>query len=141
MKTKTAIRNDDTFLHLNDALTAGLVIEPDSKLEYEAGFRVPVVYSRACHKRHIEWNSPDRSQDRTGREWDVLMLSAIALRCNANDAGQADTGIISVPPGGTSPERDDLRVVWLGDEMDDPVVLVMLATETVHGINKAAATN
>ena len=135
MKAKTAIRIDDIYLHLEYALEVGLVVEPDRKLPYEAGFSVPVVYSRACHMRHIEWNGPDRSQDRAGREWDVLMLSAIALRCNENEAGQAETGILSVPPGGSLPERDDLRIAWLLDEMDNPVVLVMLATETVCGID------
>ena len=138
MTTRPMIRNDDTYLQLSDALTAGLVVWANEKLQAEAGFRLPVVYSPACHARHIAWKSPVRSQDETGREWDVLMLSAFALHHNLNDVGQAETGIESVPPGGELPERGDLRVVWLGDEDDDPVVLIMLATETVRSINQSA---
>ena len=138
MFIKPTLRNDDVYLQLSHALNAGVVFPSNPQLQYEAGFRLPVVYSPACHARHIEWKSPDRSQDETGREWDVLMLSAMAIRLGANDAGQAETGIYSVPPGQAAPVRGDLRVVWLGDEDDDPVVLIMLATETVRGINLAA---
>lgn len=138
MTTRPMIRNDDTYLQLSDALTAGLVVWANEKLQVEAGFRLPVVYSPACHARHIAWKSPVRSQDETGREWDVLMLSAMALHYNINDVGQAEIDIESVPPGRQLPERGELRVVWLGDEDDDPVVLIMLPIETVRDINQAA---
>ena len=138
MTTHPTIRNDDTYLHLSIALNARLVVPSNPKLQEQAGYRVPVVYSHACFARHIDWKSPDRSQDETGRAWDVLVLSAIALRYGFNAAGQAETEIESAPPGGESPERGYLRVAWLGDESDNPVVLIMLATETVRDINQAA---
>lgn len=144
MQKPTPITHDHFELYVNDALKAGLIVKANRKLQEQAGYRLSVFYTKACHARHVEWLSPDTSQDVVGRAWDVLMLSAFALRLNANEAGQAATGIDSVPPGGRTPERDDLRVVWLGDERDDPVVLIMLATETVCGINtmaKAGANN
>ena len=131
--------HDDTHINLRDAINTGVVIEADEELQMQAGFRAEVVYSKACHQRHIEWNSADTSQDEVGRAWDVLNLAAVALHRSANAHGQALTGIDSVPPGQQTAVRDNLRVAWLGDEWDEPVVLVMLATESVRGINKAAS--
>lgn len=144
MKSPTPITHDHFQLDVKAALKAGLIVRANQKLLEQAGYRVRVMYSATCHARHVEWLSPDTSQDEVGRAWDVLGLAAFALRLNANEAGQATTGIESVPPGGKTPQRDDLRVAWLGDEHDDPVVLIMLATETVRGINtmaKAGANN
>ena len=131
--------HDDTYISLRDAINTGVVIEVDEELQAQAGFRAEVVYSKACYQRHIEWTSPDTSQDEVGRAWDVLNLAAFALRMSAYTHGPALTGIDSVPPGQQTAVRDNLRVAWLGDEWDEPVVLIMLATESVRGINKAAS--
>jgi len=130
--------HDDTYISLRDAINTGVVIEADEELQMQAGFRLEVVYSKACHQRHIEWTSADTSQDEIGRAWDVLNLAALALHRSANAYGQALTGIYSVPPGQQTAVRDNLRVAWLGDEWDEPVVLIMLATESVRGINAAS---
>lgn len=136
MKSKTPFFKDDLYLNLRDSLLNGSVVMASDELCEQAGFRVDVVYSKACFERHVRWPGEPIFQDETGRAWDVLMLSAIALHSNVNEAGQATTGIISVPPHGDQPEHDELRVSWLGDEDDEPVVLVMLAMETVRGINQ-----
>ena len=115
-----------------------MVVEAVEELQTQAGFRAEVVYSKACHQRHIEWTSADTSQDELGRAWDVLILAALALHRSANAYGQALTEIDSVPPGQQTAMRDNLRVAWLGDEWDEPVVLIMLATESVLGINAAS---
>ena len=128
---------DDMHLNLRAAINAGTVIEVDETLQFQAGFRVDVVYSKACHQRHIAWTSTDTLQDEVGRAWDVLNLAAFALHRNVNAYGQAMTGICSVPPGQQMAVRDNLRVAWLGDEWDEPVVLIMLSTESVRGINAA----
>lgn len=130
--------HDDTYISLRDAINTGVVIEADEELQAQAGFRAEVVYSKACHQRHIEWTSADTSQDEVGRAWDVLNLAALALHRSANAHGQALTGIDSVPPGQQIAVRGNLRVAWLGDEWDEPVVLIMLATESVLDINAAS---
>lgn len=139
MNTKTPIIEDDICLSLQRAVSAGLVVPANDDLAYDAGFRLTVAYSKACFDRHVQWTAPATFQDETGRAWDVLMLSALALHTNVNDHGQAHTAIESVPPGGQTPERDELRVVWLGDEDDEPVVLIILEHERVRSINRAAA--
>ena len=130
--------HDDTYISLRDAINTGVVIEADEELQAQAGFRLEVVYSTACHQRHIEWTSADTSQDEIGRAGDVLNLAALALHRSLNAHGQALTGIYSVPPGQQTVVFDNLRVAWLGDEWDEPVVLIMLATESVRGINAAS---
>ena len=139
MNSKTKLFNDDRFLNLNEAKKSGAVVMANDALSSKVGFRIDVVYSSACFERHVQWLVGSPCQNQTGREWDVLMLSALALHMNVNEAGQANTKIESVPPGGESPQHDELRVSWLGDEDDEPVVLVMLIHETVSGINRRAA--
>ena len=138
MNTILPVFDDDTYLLAETALHRGLIVMADPQLAREVGFRVRVAYSRACFQRHVEWVSRAGCQDASGRAWDVLMLSAIALRTTANACGVASTDIHSVPPGGDEPARGALHVAWLGDERDEPIVLVMLAHERVRPLNRAS---
>ena len=127
---------DQNWLELNAGLETGDVVDADEKLTYDAGFRATVVYSRNCYERHVEWNKGGCIwQSETGRAWDVLMLSAIALRFCRSDFGQAISGIDSVPPGKQVAKNDSIKVAWLGDEYDEPVILIMREDESVRAIN------
>lgn len=127
---------DQNWLELNAGLNTGQVVEADESLTHDAGIRATVVYSRNCYERHVEWNKGGCIwQSETGRAWDVLMLSAIALSISHSEYGQAISGIESVPPGKQVAETASIKVAWLGDEYDEPVILIMREDESVRAIN------
>lgn len=72
-----------------DAVADGHSVRPFPELAEEAGYRIPVVLTRAAHTDVIEWTRTDAAQDETGRFWDVLTMARRAAKLAAEDPGAA----------------------------------------------------
>lgn len=62
------------------AVAAGLSVEPFPEVTREAGFRLSVILTTAAYADVVEWTRDDIAQDASGRYWEVLMAARIAAK-------------------------------------------------------------
>ncbi|WP_229697642.1 DUF6573 family protein [Streptomyces lasiicapitis] len=118
----------------NQAVQHGLWVEPSQSLSREAGFRVPVALTRAAWEDCVAWSDTDDQkqntvQDETGRLWDVLIMSRLAIARSRST--RAHVTLHRVPRDGRSQEPQLVCLIadlGLGDK-GEPVVTIMLPTE------------
>lgn len=117
-----------------DAIGHGLLVEAPRHLAYEAGFRVPVALTQAAWQDCVAWTDADNQrqntvQDETGRLWDVLFMSRLAI---ARSKGtHAHVTLHRVRRDGRSHTAQLARlVVEIGPgDHGEPVVTIMLPEE------------
>ena len=131
---KPFVGDDSHVVPLRAAILHGQIVQADRKIVEQAGLKtVPVAISKACYFRHVAWCG-DSSQDVTGRLWDVLMLVRAAILNGLDDLNRAVFAIESVPQGKSSPITGLLKVAYVSDENDEPLLLVTNANESVSGL-------
>ncbi len=119
-----------------DMIADGGLVEPPAKDAAEAGFRIPLAFTRAAWLDAVAWTDEDSKrqtyQDESGRLWDVLNLAKLALR--ALTARRVDAVVFEVyrvPRGGRArmPKKTRLKLhLGPGDE-NEPVITIMLPEE------------
>jgi hypothetical protein len=105
-----------------DMLRDGALVEADEVLAEDAGFRFPVAYTAAVVADCIAWTDEDEARQRAGqseggREWDVLLIAALAIR-------RATNGGDPVLTTGDRVEFTMSRVCRSGSPEAEPVHLV-----------------
>ncbi len=112
-----------------DALADGTLIDV-SETAREAGFRIPVVLTRAVYEDCVRWTDADNNrkgtlQDEAGRLWDVLMMAWFAA-ARTRGAGRATVKLRRVPRAGRGqmPRLVAVEAVISGD-MDGTVACVI----------------
>jgi hypothetical protein len=107
------------------ALADGELVAADPKLAAEAGFKVPVAYSRAVYADCIEWKRGG-AQDETGRAWDVLYMAGLFAR-RAGGRSRFEFTVYRVP--GTGRARRPTPVTLIADigpgDTGEPVITIM----------------
>lgn len=92
MDTMSSLFEDAPIIHaytVEQAVADGLFTETPTSLRREAGYRVPVVFSRDAWDYAVTWDDDDdRLQDETGRLWDVLWMCKRAAMRAAHDPGE-----------------------------------------------------
>lgn len=88
-----------------DALADGTLVSADPKLLKEVGIKFSLAYTRAVAEDCVEWTAEDEEntngcQDRAGREWDVLYMTAHAMRCSATPSRRLGVELFRVPRDG-----------------------------------------
>ncbi|GAA2345243.1 hypothetical protein OKJ48_23110 [Streptomyces kunmingensis] len=116
------------------AIAHGLFVEAPRTLSHEAGFRVPVALTKAAWEDCVAWTDADDQQqhtvqDETGRLWDVLLMSRLAI---ARSKGiHAHVTLHRIKRDGTSRTPQLARLVieiGPGDQAE-PVITIMLPYE------------
>jgi hypothetical protein len=100
----------------------------------EAGFRFPVVMTRAAWEDCVSWSDEDNKrqtyQDEAGRLWDVLWMASVAAR--RNGGSELRFQLYRVPRGGRGVR---LRLVTLrmlcgpGDDGEPVITISMLGED------------
>ncbi|MET9499554.1 DUF6573 family protein [Streptomyces sp. NPDC006552] len=116
------------------AITHGLFVEVPRTLSHEAGFRVPVALTKAAWEDCVAWTDTDDHkqntvQDETGRLWDVLIMSRLAI---ARAKGiQAHVTLHRIKRDGRSriPQLARLVVEIGPGDQREPVITIMLPEE------------
>lgn len=105
------------------AFADGVLVEVNSKIAGEAGFRCPLALTAAVFHDCVEWTDSDaerneQPQDQEGRLWDVLWMARCAALANRNISAVAFT-VLRVPRDGSSFEPTQANLVLTigpGDE-------------------------
>lgn len=115
-----------------DALADGTLVALDEKLSREAGIRIPVAVTRRVWAECIEWADADDThtrayQDQAGRLWDVVWMTAHAMRRHAS-AMRAPVTLHVVPrnhpDGDHYPQEIHLTATLSGGDNGEPVVTI-----------------
>lgn len=70
------------------AVADGLMVDAPTKTLEEAGYRIPVTFTRDAWDYGVRWDDDDaRPQDEEGRLWDVLWMCKPAARLAAQQPG------------------------------------------------------
>lgn len=114
------------------ALEDGVLVDV-SDLAEEAGFRYPVVMTRAAWVDCVEWSDSNSEkqvcQDETARLWDVLWLAAHAARRTSGD--HLTFRVHRVPRDGqtTQPDEVTLQMLIGPGGQGEPVMTILLLGE------------
>jgi hypothetical protein len=105
------------------AIADGVLLDV-STLAQEAGFKVPVALTAGVWADCVAWPSEDRSQDETGRLWDVLTMARVEARRHGN-LQVVPFRVLRVPRGGTTPVLTQLTLhIGPGDQAE-PVITIL----------------
>lgn len=115
-----------------EALEDGVLVDV-TETAREAGFRIPVALTSACHEDCVEWTEADSArqccQDGSGRLWDVLWMGRHAVRTyRGRETGRLVYTVYRVPRDGQSSEPEPVQIelhVGPGDD-GEPVVTIDL---------------
>lgn len=130
---------DEIFGEVIHAYTRAQAIEDGNLVDVsetaaEAGFRVPVVLTRAMWADCVEWGEQDSKrqtyQDEAGRLWDVLWMAFLGAR-RAGGRQAFAFELYRVPRGGRSMRPRLTRLVChIGPgDLGEPVITIMLPGE------------
>jgi hypothetical protein len=115
-----------------DMIRDGGLVEADPDLAKNAGFRCPVAHTAAVVEDCITWTDADEArknacQDQTGREWDVLFMASLAIRCASRGADRARFTVTRVPrDGGGHLPRPVILIAHIGgDDVGEPCITIM----------------
>mgnify|MGYP006952646302 FL=1 len=116
------------------AIADGVLVDV-SQTAREAGFRWPVVMTRAAWEDCVAWSEDDNRhqvyQDQSGRLWDVLWMAMTAIRRISDGASQTLYQLYRVPRDGKSNEARlvTLKLVAGPGDAGEPVITIMLSQE------------
>ncbi len=116
------------------ALQDGTLVAADLEMARDAGFRIPVAYTRAVYLDCVEWGTlddeqhPGAVQDQNGRAWDVLWMAAQACR-RGRDGENAKVRLLVVSRQTGRAGNVDLFVNVGPDDTGSPVVTIMTAQD------------
>lgn len=144
METSESVSLEDLFgepIHVHtraELIEDGDLIEASPRLVREAGILFPVCYSRRAYTGAIEWTEVDErrrpgyGQSTAGREWDVLYIAALAMRCSKRRNDGASTVpfqvyAVSAEAGKAVPHRLYVHV-GPGDDAE-PVLTILCEGE------------
>lgn len=127
------------------AIADGVLIEPDKKVVAESAIAWPLAMTAAAYADTVTWTPEDEKrkpygtgQDETGRLWDVLTMTAYAMRAHARNHGPNVRGgtrlvvtLVRIPRDGrgVTPRRTQLHAVIGPDDNGQPCVTIMLPEE------------
>jgi len=124
----------DELIHVYtraQALADGVLVAADADLAKDAGFRVPVALTSAVREDCVVWSDQDSSrqvpQDESGRLWDVLFMSSVAIRDSGGGGGQVTVNLLRVPRDGRARQARRVQIVCAigpGDRAE-PVITIM----------------
>ena len=90
------------------AIDDGVLIDAGSMAK-EAGYRWPVALTAAAWSDCVAWTNADSEvqghQDQSGRLWDVLFMSAYAIRTYGGGGDRLNFSLYRVPRNGSRPSR------------------------------------
>jgi hypothetical protein len=121
-----------------DLADGALVAVPEA-LAREAGFRWPIALTHAAWDDCVAWTEADEQrkgalQDETGRLWDVLWMTKMAIRRlpHEPDVHTVRVRMVRVPRHGltTSATRVELVVMVGPGDDGEPVITISLAEPT-----------
>lgn len=111
------------------ALEDGVLVDVTETAK-EAGFRVPVAMTTAAWADAVEWTEADSkrqtSQDESGRLWDVVWMSYLAVRRGGMEPRKAFQ-LLRVPRGGRGvrPRLTTLHIHIGPGDSGEPVITIM----------------
>lgn len=81
------------------AVADGLSVRAPEHTSMEAGYNIPVVFTRDAWEHVVAWPAgTGRSQDEEGRLWDVLNMMRAAAKSALRNPGEKNTfRLLSVP--------------------------------------------
>jgi hypothetical protein len=110
----------------------GHLVPVDDSLVQEAGFRFPVALTAAAWDDCVAWTDADNDrqgtvQDETGRLWDVLYMTRLAIRRTPSGAEKVRVRLVRVPRNGRaqSPRPVTLVAACGPDDDGEPVITIM----------------
>lgn len=123
---------------VSDGVRDGFMVEAPEADAQEAGYRVPVTFTKAAFTDLVEWDDAP-CQDVRGRLWDVLwMMRGAAKAAMANPGGRYAFTLYRVPyltkSGNRSraetPQRVTRHIVAQGYDRDGaPCLTILMPTE------------
>lgn len=115
-----------------------MVLAPEADTR-EAGYNIPVVFTKAAHRDLVEWDD-DPGQDEAGRLWDVLHMARAAAKAAARNPQERYTfRMVRVPFLTKSGKRSRAElpvlvrvdvVVQGYDQSGRPCVTILLPAES-----------
>lgn len=101
-----------------EAVEDGLLLHFSPATALEAGYRLPVLLTRAAYEAAVQWTRDEGWQSEDARFWDVLTVIKQAARAVTGDLEPRETYVLRVPnttPSGALSEavvarRQPLRV-------------------------------
>ncbi|MFI6874962.1 DUF6573 family protein [Streptomyces sp. NPDC050400] len=117
-----------------DAIAHGLFVEAPRHLAHEAGFRVPVAFTHAAWQDCVAWTDADNTrqnthQDLTGRLWDVLCMSRLAITRSTGIHAHVTLHRIKRDGRSHTPQLARLVVEIGPGDHGEPVITIMLPEE------------
>ena len=101
-----------------DGIEDGILVHFSPATALEAGYRIPVLLTRAAYDAAVQWTRGESWQSEDARFWDVLTVIRPAARAVASDGTPRETYVLRVPdttPSGkpsrsTTATKQPLRV-------------------------------
>lgn len=124
---------------VEDGIADCSMVEIDTALRAEAGYRIRVVATRAAWQAVIEWTRTDWPNDETGRAWDVLnTLRGAAKAASGGPGRRCRFSVFRVPnrtKSGRPSEsmtatRQQLEVVAQAFNLVEPCLTILLPGES-----------
>ncbi len=110
----------------------GHLVPVDDHLAREAGLRFPVALTAAAWGDCVQWSDEDNErqgtvQDETGRLWDVLYMTRLAIQRAPAGAERVDVQLVRVPRDGRSrlPRPVTLVAACGPDDDGEPAITIM----------------
>ncbi|MBO1332549.1 DUF6573 family protein [Streptomyces sp. VRA16 Mangrove soil] len=116
------------------AIDHGLFVEAPRALAHEAGFRVPVALTQAAWEDCVAWTDADNQQqntvqDQTGRLWDVLIMSRLAIGRSKGTHAHVTLHRIKRDGRSRAPQLARLVAEIGPGDRGEPVITIMLPEE------------
>lgn len=124
---------------VEDAVADGSMIDATSAATLEAGYRIPVTFTRPAWRYSVEWTRGNGLQDEAGRLWDVLWMMKGAAKAAVASPGRRfafdlyrvpNTTPSGRPSSSETAQRIRLEVVAQGFDMTRPCLTVLMVGES-----------
>ena len=116
------------------AIDDGVLIDT-GPMAKEVGFKWPVALTAAVWSDCVAWSDADSKaqvyQDQSGRLWDVLFMSAYAIRTHRGEGDRLNFSLYRVPRNGfsTKPELVTLKLIVGPGDDGQPVMTILQLQE------------
>jgi hypothetical protein len=116
------------------AIKDGVLVDA-GPMAKEAGYRWPVALTAVAWSDCVAWTEADSEaqlhQDQAGRLWDVLFMSAYAIRTHGGADDRLNFSLYRVPRDGcsTTPELVTLKLIVGPGDDGQPVMTILLPQE------------
>ncbi len=111
-----------------EAIADGVLVELDTKMASEAGWKIPVACTIKVWEEVINWdNNPEEAyQDIEGRLWDVLLMAGMGVRKSGAEP-VTHFKMMSIPrhENATESKEINLKAVIDGGDNGEPAVTIM----------------